>query len=146
MSEVRVVERDYRIIEEINRWRVCTGKAIAVIAGFGGLRACDRRLSKLCQEGYIERKKVLYGVASIYTLTHKGRLLAGLPERPESTRVEQIPHDIAVIETAIYISKTKGVAWGDITTEKQLHQQDGFGVRKHRPDFIYTHEGEKTAV
>jgi hypothetical protein len=68
----------------------------------------------------------------------KGKLLAGLPERPESTRVEQIPHDIAVIETAIYLSKTKGIAFKDITTEKQLHQQDGFGVRRHRPDFIYT--------
>lgn len=26
----------------------------------------------------------------------------------------------------------------DITTEKQLHQLDGFGIRKHRPDFIFT--------
>lgn len=26
----------------------------------------------------------------------------------------------------------------DIKTEKQLHQGDGFGVRAHRPDFIFT--------
>ena len=146
MSELRVVERDIEAIKEVSRWRVSTGRAIAVIAGFGGLRACDRRLSKLCQAGYLERKKVLYGVASIYTVTHKGKLLAGLPERPESIRVEQIPHDIAVTETAIYLSKTRGIAFKDITTEKQLHQQDGFGTRKHRPDFIYTQEGETTAV
>ena len=146
MSEVRVVDRDYKIIEEINRWRISTGRAIAVITGFNGLRACDRRLTKLCEAGYLERRKVLYGVASIYTLTHKGKVLAGLPERPESIRIEQIPHDIAVIETAIYISGTKGVAYKDITTEKQLHQQDGFGVRKHRPDFVYTSAGEATAV
>ncbi|MCL2164309.1 MAG: replication-relaxation family protein [Oscillospiraceae bacterium] len=146
MSEIRIVDRDIEIIREINRWRVSTGRVIAVIAGFSGLRACDRRLGKLCESGYLERKKVLYGVAGIYTLTHRARLLAGLPERPESTRIEQIPHDIAVTETAIHLNKTKGVPFGDITTEKQLHQQDGFGVRRHRPDFIYTHAGETTAV
>ena len=146
MSEVRVVKRDYKILEEINRWRVSTGRAVAVLAGFSGLRASDRRLTKLCEAGYLERQKVLYGVASIYTITHKGKVLAGLPERPESIRIEQIPHDMAVLDTAIYISGTKGVAYKDITTEKQLHQQDGFGVRNHRPDFIYTYEGETTAV
>lgn len=146
MSEIRIVDRDIEIIREINRWRVSTGRAIAAIAGFRGLRACDRRLSKLCGTGYLERRKVLYGVAGIYTLTHKGRLLAGLPERPESIRVEQILHDIAVTETAIYLSGTKGIPFKDITTEKQLHQQDGFGTRKHRPDFVYTHDGETTSV
>ena len=146
MSEIRVVDRDYEIIREIDRWRVCTGKIIAALTGFNGLRACDRRLSKLCEAGYLERKKVLYGVEGIYTITHKGKLLAGLPERPESIRVEQKPHDIAVVETAIYFHKVKGIPLSDIKTEKQLHQQDGFGVRKHRPDFIYTSAGETTAV
>jgi len=46
MSEIRVVDRDYEIIREIDRWRVCTGKIIAALTGFNGLRACDRRLSK----------------------------------------------------------------------------------------------------
>ena len=68
MSKIRVVDRDYKIIEEINRWRVSTGRAIAVMAGFSGLRACDRRLNKLEAAGYLKRKKVLYGVASIYTI------------------------------------------------------------------------------
>lgn len=31
-------------------------------------------------------------------------------------------------------------------TEKQLHQQDGFSNRKHRPDFIYTNNGETFCV
>ena len=146
VSEIRVVDRDYRIIEEINRWRVCTGRAITALAGFGGTRACDRRLSKLCQAGYLERKRVLYGTPGIYTITHKGRLLAGLPERPESIRVEQIPHDIAVVETAIYFHKVKGIPLSDITTEKQLHQQDGFGVRKHRPDFVITRKNKTYCV
>ena len=146
MSEIRVVDRDYKIIEEIDRWRVCTGRAIASLTGFTGLRACDQRLSKLCEAGYLERKKVLYGVPGIYSITHKGKLLAGLPERQESVRVEQIPHDIAVVETAICLNSANGVPFTDITTEKQLHQQDGFGVRRHRPDFIYTMAGQTTAV
>ena len=143
MSEIRLVDRDYRIFKEIERWRVVLGRQIAELAGFTGLRACDQRLSKLIKAGYIERKKILYGIPSIYSLTSKAKILASLPMRSEKIRVEQIPHDIAVLDTAIYFHKVKGVAYGDMTTEKQLHSMDGFGVRKHRPDFVIK-RGDKT--
>ena len=146
MSELRLVDRDYRIFKEIERWRVVLGRHIAELAGFTGLRACDQRLSKLIKAGYIERKKILYGVPSIYSLTNKAKILASLPARAEKIRVEQIPHDIAVLDTAIYFCKVKSVSYGDMTTEKQLHSMDGFGVRKHRPDFIIKRDGKSYCV
>ena len=142
MGEFRIVERDIRIFREVERWRVVLGRHIAVLAGFDGQKACDRRLRKLIEAGCLERKKVLYGVPGIYTLTHKAKLLASLPERPESIRVEQVPHDIAVLDTAIFLHRAKSIPFTAYTTEKQLHQQDGFGTRKHRPDFVIT-AGEK---
>ena len=146
MSEIRLVDRDYRIFKEIERWRVVLGRQIAELAGFTGLRACDQRLSKLIKAGYIERKKILYGIPSIYSLTNKAKILASLPLRAEKIRVEQIPHDIAVLDTAIYFHKVKGIPYEDMTTEKQLHSMDGFGVRKHRPDFIITHNDKSICV
>jgi len=43
---MRLVDRDKKIIKEIDRWRVCQGRHIKELAGFDGQRACDRRLRK----------------------------------------------------------------------------------------------------
>ena len=146
VSEIRLVDRDYRIIREVERWRVVLGRQIAELAGFTGLKACQRRLKKLIEAGYLERKRILYGIAGIYSLTNKAKILASLPVRSEKIRVEQIPHDIAVLDTAIYFHKMKSVPYEDMTTEKQLHSMDGFGVRKHRPDFIINRNGKSYCV
>ena len=146
MGEIRIVERDRKIFREVERWRVVLGRHIGALAGFEGQKACDRRLRKLIEAGYLERKKVLYGVPGIYALTYKAKLLVSLPQRQEKIRVEQIVHDIAVLDTAIYFHKTKGIPFEDMATEKQLHQKDGFGTRKHRPDFVIMVNGKSRCV
>lgn len=55
----------------------------------------------------------------------------------KKVKVEQIVHDMTVLDTAIYFMHKKGLSLQSITTEKQLHQLDGFGIRRHRPDFIF---------
>ena len=71
MSKIIIVDRDYKIIREIDRWRVCQGRHIKELVEFDGQRACDRRLRKLIEAGYIKREKILYGVAGIYSNTNK---------------------------------------------------------------------------
>ena len=142
----RFVERDYEILREIDRWRVITGKQIADITGFTGQRACDRRLQKLIQAEYITRQKYLYGFPSIYTLTNAGKIIIQAPKLKHQIRLEQIIHDSYVTDTAIYISKKFDIPFSDITTEKELHRQDGFSNRKHRPDFVYLHNGKTICV
>lgn len=137
MSGVRLVERDYIILREINKWRVITGRHICILCGFTGQRACDRRLRKLIGLGVIERKKFLYGVPGIYLLTSSGKVLISVSDKTDNIRVEQITHDIAVLDTAIYFNRKYSVAFSSMITEKQLHKQDGFGIRKHRPDFVF---------
>jgi DNA-binding Lrp family transcriptional regulator len=64
-KNLRIMERDKKVMREIDRWRVCLGRHIRELAGFTGERACDRRLRKLIEAGYIERKHILYGVPAI---------------------------------------------------------------------------------
>lgn len=66
--------------------------------------------------------------------------------RPERIKIEQIVHDRTVLETAIYFMQKENLSLQNITTEKQLHQLDGFGIRKHRPDFIFTKDELKHCV
>lgn len=133
-----MTERDELILREIDRWRACGSKHIRFLAGFSGQRATDRRLKVLIEAGYLERQKFLYGVPYIYFLTAKGKSLIHVGTGKEKIKIEQITHDRTVLDTAIYFMNKEGLTLQDITTEKQLHQLDGFGVRKHRPDFIFT--------
>ena len=108
VSEIGLVlmERDKRIFKEIDRWRVVQGRHIKELVGFEGQRACDRRLRKLIESGYIERKKYLYGVAGVYS----NMSMATKKMLPRSVyckvRLEQIMHDIAVLDTAILQNMT----------------------------------------
>jgi len=145
-SKLVVLKRDRRIIREIDRWRVCQGRHIRELVGFSGQRACDRRLRKLVQSGYIGREKILYGVAGIYRVTSKGARLEGLGNSKSKIRIEQIRHDIAVLDTAIYLSKAQEIEYKDIRTELELHRIDGFGIRKHRPDFVFKKDGKTICV
>ena len=143
---MRVEERDMLILREIERWRVCGSRHIKFLAGFTGQRATDRRLKILIEAEYLERKKYLYGVPSIYFVTPKGKKLIQSNTRPEKVKIEQIVHDMTVLDTAIYFMHKESLLLNNITTEKQLHQLDGFGMRKHRPDFIYTKNNETNCV
>ena len=145
---IRLVDRDKKIIREIDRWRVCQGRHIRELAGFSGQRACDRRLRKLIDAGYISRQKILYGVAGIYQNTSKATKIneEGLQNKNRKIRLEQIVHDIAVLDTAIFFWKEQGIELESIKTELELHRLDGFGVRRHRPDFVYNKDNKKVCV
>ena len=146
VSGFRLVERDYLILKEIDRWRVITGKHIGSMTGFTGLRACDRRLHKLFIAGFIQKKKIFYGMPAIYSLTAKGKHLIGIPNKKEQIRVEQIAHDMAVADTAIYFNRKYEISFSDMITEKQLHRQDGFGIRRHCSDFVFSKNGKLVCV
>lgn len=143
---MRIEERDKLILREVERWRVCGSRHIRFLAGFSGQRATDRRLKILIESGYLERKKFLYGVPSIYFVTSMGKKLIQSNARPEKVKIEQIVHDMTVLDTAIYFIHKENLSLNDITTEKQLHQLDGFGMRKHRPDFTYSKDNTVTCV
>ena len=97
----------------------------------------------LLDERCVIRHRVLYGVPNVYQLTRKSKALILANPRPDKIRLDQIMHDITTLDIAISFMKSLGLAPGDIKTEKQLHQEAGFGTRTHHPDFIFT-KGKKT--
>lgn len=137
MVAVALVERDYRVMRDIERFRCCLGRHIKILADFEGLRQCDRRLKSLLEAGYVSRKIVLYGVPSVYSLTHKGKMLIGANKRQDKIRVERVVHDIAVLDTVIYFMLKHEIEVGKIITEKELNSTRGFEQRKHQPDFVF---------
>ncbi len=145
-SGFRLVDRDYLILSEIDRWRVILGRHICNMTDFTGQRACDRRLQKLLNAGFIKREKILYGVPYIYSLTSTGKALIGVSTSNEHIRIEQITHDILVADTAVFFNRKYSLPYSDIITEKQLHRQDGFSNRKHQPDFIFNHNNKTFCV
>ena len=143
---MRLVDRDLAVLRELDRWRFCLSRHVRFLCEFSSQRTCDRRLRLLIDAGYIDRRHVLYGVPSLYFVTHKGRTLINVSLKADKFKVEQIVHDIAVLDTAIYFLLRQGVVLSDITTEKELHQQDGFGVRQHKPDFVFSQDSKRFAV
>ncbi len=146
MKNIRLVQRDYIIFNEIFRWKIITGKHICNLTGFTGQRACNQRLYKLKNAGFITRQKVLYGFPGIYKLTSKAKKLIAVPNYKEQIRLEQVFHDSKVLDTAIYFHHKYHIPFSDIATEKQLHSKDGFSNRKHRPDFIFSLDRKTNCV
>jgi len=134
------------IIRLVYRFKFALGRHVGFLVGFSGARACDRRLKALTLAGYLKRKKYLYGVPYLYTTAHKGRILIGVNKRENKIRLEQITHDIYVLDTLIYFKEKYNLLLKHISSERELHIKEGFGTRKHQPDFVFIYEDKKYAV
>ena len=141
-----VTNRDMEILKLIYRFKFCLGRHVKSLVGFEGARACDRRLKILVDSGYLNRKKYLYGIPYLYTVSHKGRLLIGANKRDNKIRLEQITHDCYVLDTLIFLIEKYNLTLEHIESERELHIKDGFSTRKHHPDFTFTYENKKYAV
>ena len=100
----------------------------------------------MIEAGLLERRKYIFGIPYLYTVSHKGRNLLGVNKRADTIRLDRITHDIYVLDTVIYYMMKYNVSLCDIESEKELHIKDGFGMRKHCPDFVAVIEGRKYAV
>jgi len=143
---VVITDRDMEILRLVYRFKFALGRHVGVLVGFTGSRASDRRLKALVDAGYLSRKKYLYGVPYLYTVAHKGRILIGANKRENKIRLEQITHDSYVLDAVIFFKEKYGLLLADIESERELHIKDGFGTRKHQPDFVFTYEGKRYAA
>jgi len=142
---IELNERDFLIFKIIFMFRYCLGRHIGKLAGFQSVPSCDRRLRKLLESKYIERKRHIWGIPYIYTLSHKGRMLINVNKAPVKIRLDQVTHDITVIDCVIYFLDKYNITLDDITTEKELHSKAGFTTRKHAPDFVIFKDDETIA-
>lgn len=140
------MERDYLILNMIYRFGFCLGRHISFLANFPSARTCDRRLKLLVDHGYLFRKKVFYGLPYLYYLSKDGMRLIHVTPRDEMIRVDKIHHDITVLDCLPYFIKRYDFTFDIMTTERELHRKDGFGVRKHHPDIVFQKDDETYAI
>ena len=143
---MNITNRDTEILRLVYRFKFCLGRHVGLLVGFTGSREADRRLRLLVDAGYLSRKKYLYGVPYLYTVTHKGRILIGANKREGKIRLEQIAHDILVLDSLIFFKQKYSLQLSDIESEKDLHIKNGFGARQHQPDFVFTFAEKRCAV
>jgi DNA-binding HxlR family transcriptional regulator len=138
-------EEERQLLYLTGKWHFLLGRHLNGFSKHSSKRTFYRRLKYLLDNGYLNREYLLYRVPPVYTLTHKGRILIGLNKRADKVRLEQLNHDIVVLDTVLYFVSLKNVSMDSITSEKELHSKDGFGTRKHYPDFIIEKSGETYA-
>lgn len=146
MNNFRLVERDLHLFQEVNRWRVVLSRHLKKLVDFSSQRTCDRRLKKLIEAGFLRRKKYIYGIPYLYFLTRKAKVLIHVSTHEPKIRIEQVAHDISVLDTAIFVHAEKAVPFSEMQTEKELHGIDGFSNRRHRPDFVFQQDGKTVCV
>lgn len=127
-------------------FRFCLSRHILFLAPFDGARACDRRLKILVDHGYLERKKILYGIPYLYYLSKNGMRLIHVKAKEETIKIDRIHHDITVLDCLPNLVEKYGFTLDNMITERQLHMQDGFGIRKRHPDLVFKKDNETYAI
>jgi hypothetical protein len=123
-----------------------TGRQVRILCNFTGTRACDNRLKKLIDNGYLERRRYIYGVAGLLNITNRAKKTFDIPLPIIEPRLDQIEHDIAVVDAAIYFIKKMGVSQAAIQSERELRHIQGFINRNHLSDFVFTKEEQTYCV
>lgn len=141
-----ITERDELIIKEISRFRGCLGKQIIKLADFGSRRSCDQRLKKLIDNGYLERKRYVYGIAGVYRITNKAKKYLGIDLPISTIRLDQLEHDLLVVDVYLYLKNKLNLTTNDFLTEKEFRHEQGFNSRTHIPDLIYKFDGKVYCV
>lgn len=142
MYVLYLTERDRFIIKEISRFRGCLGKQIIKLANFGSRRSCDQRLKNLIDNGYLERKRYVYGIAGVYRITNKSKKVLGIDLPISTIRLEQLEHDLLVVDVYLYLKNKLNLSDNDFLTEKEFRHRQGFNSRTHIPDLIYRHNNK----
>ena len=135
MPSIRT-ERDIQILLLIDSFRFVMGRHVCDLFFFGS-RTYEKRLKRLLDEGFIKKERPVFGLPYLYTLTHKGRMLIGVNKAALSIRLDHIRHDMIVLDMLVVLVRERKLALSSIVSERNLHQEAGFGNRKHMPDFIF---------
>lgn len=141
---IKIVERDYKIFEQITKWRFLLSRQIRVLCNFPSVRTVDRRLAILIEAGYLKREYVLFGLPPLYFVTPKAKEIFNLDYITSNARVGLINHQINVVDTAIYFLNKLKVE--NLHTERELKYLKGFSIREHCPDFVLSLDNKKIAV
>lgn len=145
-KHLKLVERDYLVLKMIYRFGFCLGRHVCFLAHFPSARTCDRRLKILIDNGYIERKKFIFGIPYLYYLTPMGKKLIHATPVKEKIRIDNILHQVFLLDHLPMLIDKYHFSLDNIQTERELHSLDSFGTRNHRPDLVFLLDDKKVAI
>lgn len=141
---MKLVSRDLRILREVERWRFSLARQIMAFSDFQSKSALYRRLKLLVDNGYLKRKRYLYGLPALYTVTPRGYKALALPTKNVTVSVGMIEHELAVIDTYLYLKDKYQLNYDDFLSERQLRLE--YDKAKHYPDITFTLDGNSHCV
>lgn len=130
-----LVSRDLRILGEVERWRFCLARQIMAFTDFQSKSALYRRLKLLVDNGYLKRKRYLYGLPALYNITSRGYKALAMPVKNVNVSVGIIEHELAVVDTYLYLKEKYHLNYDDFKSERQLRVE--YTNSKHYPDIIF---------
>lgn len=133
---MKLVSRDLRILWEVERWRFSLARQIMAFTNFQSKSALYRRLKLLVDYGYLKRKRYIYGLPALYNITPKGYKALAMPVKNVNVSVGVIEHELAVIDTYLYLKEKYHLNYDDFKSERQLRLE--YTKSKHYPDIVFT--------
>ena len=131
-----LVDRDLELLRAVHKWRFLLERHIKELVEFPTDSICHRRLRKLIEDGFLERRRILYGLPSLYTLTARSRTLGGASNYAPKIRIDQIKHDVKALDLMITLAGKQGIPYKEVLSPRDINSKGGFGGSKHAPDFV----------
>lgn len=141
---LKLVSRDLEILKEVERWRFCLSRQIFEFTTFNSKSAFYRRLKLLVDHGYLTKKRYLYGVPSIYTVTPLSYKALALPSKNNRVSVGTLEHELAVIDCYLSFKKKYQLESNDFKSERELRKE--FTSSKHYPDIVFNNDDNSYCI
>jgi len=140
---VELTERDQHLFRWINGHGFVTVNQTSAWMGTN-YQAAQRRMKKLVDAGYLQRKRLLHGDKRVHWVTKKALAASGDNLAPPQTiGLGSYRHDLVLVDVAQTVVDQTG---GDFVPERRLRQHAGFkgvGVSGHLPDGLLRLPGQK---
>lgn len=141
---LKLVSRDLEILREVERWRYCLSRQIFEFTTFNSKSAFYRRLKLLVDHGYLNKKRYLYGLPAIYTVTPLTYKVLAIPSKNNNVSVGILEHELAVIDSYLYFKNKYQLERGDFKSERELRTE--FTSSKHYPDMVFNRKENQYCV
>lgn len=141
---LKLVNRDLKILKEVERWRFSLSRQIFEFTAFSSKSSFYRRLKLLVDHGYLVKKRYLYGIPAIYTVTSLAYKVLGMSTKNNKVSVGVIEHELAVVDSYLYLKNEYQLNSNDFKSERELRLE--FVPAKHYPDIVFSKEKENYCV
>lgn len=133
---MKLVSRDLRILWEVERWRFSLARQIMAFTDFQSKSALYRRLKLLVDNGYLKKKRYIYGIPALYNITPLGYKALAQPVKNITVSLGTIEHELAVIDTYLFLKDKYHLNYNDFKSERQLRIE--YAKAKHYPDIVFS--------